>query len=99
MLDHMSIQCSDVEASKRFYDTVLAPLGGRRVMDFGNFIGYGTTRPNADKVSSIEWHFRLPQAESTAGRKYSVQAPTRQCHPPSLCVANGFPTAVNVNEC
>jgi len=42
MLDHLSIQCTDVGASARFYDSVLAPLGGTRVMDFGQAIGYGT---------------------------------------------------------
>jgi catechol 2,3-dioxygenase-like lactoylglutathione lyase family enzyme len=42
MLDHVSVQCSDVRASTVFYDAVLAPLGGRREMDFGEFIGYGT---------------------------------------------------------
>jgi catechol 2,3-dioxygenase-like lactoylglutathione lyase family enzyme len=41
MLDHLSIQCSDTAASAAFYDTVLAPLGGSRVMDFGTVIGYG----------------------------------------------------------
>jgi catechol 2,3-dioxygenase-like lactoylglutathione lyase family enzyme len=41
MLDHLSIQCNDVDASARFYDTVLAPLGGTRVMDFGEVIGFG----------------------------------------------------------
>ena len=41
MLDHLSIQCSDPAASSRFYDTVLAPLGGKRVMEFGDVIGYG----------------------------------------------------------
>jgi len=41
MLDHLSIQCADVEASARFYDAVLAPLGGGRIMDLGNVIGYG----------------------------------------------------------
>ncbi len=41
MLDHLSIQCADVGASAAFYDTVLAPLGGRRVMDFGDVIGFG----------------------------------------------------------
>ena len=41
MLDHVSIQCADVAASAAFYDAVLAPLGGTRVMDFGSFIGYG----------------------------------------------------------
>ena len=41
MLDHLSIQCSDTAASAAFYDVVLAPLGGQRVMDFGPVIGYG----------------------------------------------------------
>jgi catechol 2,3-dioxygenase-like lactoylglutathione lyase family enzyme len=42
MLDHLSVQCADVAASAAFYDSVLAPLGGRRVMDFGEVIGFGT---------------------------------------------------------
>ena len=34
-------------ASAAFYDAVLAPLGGSRIMDFGVAIGYGTGgRPN-----------------------------------------------------
>ena len=41
MLDHVSIQCADVAASTRFYDTVLTTIGGGRVMDFGEVIGYG----------------------------------------------------------
>lgn len=41
MLDHVSIQCADVAASAAFYDQVLAPLGGRRILDFGEVIGYG----------------------------------------------------------
>lgn len=41
MLDHLGIQCADVAASAAFYDTVFVPLGFRRLMDFGEFIGYG----------------------------------------------------------
>ena len=41
MLDHLSIQCADVATSAAFYDKVLAPLGGRRLMDFGVVIGFG----------------------------------------------------------
>lgn len=41
MLDHVSIQCADTAASATFYDAVLAPLGGGRVMDFSPVIGYG----------------------------------------------------------
>lgn len=42
MLDHVAIQCADVSASAAFYDAVLAPLGGRRLMDFGEVVGFGT---------------------------------------------------------
>ena len=41
MLDHLSIQCANVPAASTFYDAVLAPLGGGRIMDFGSVIGYG----------------------------------------------------------
>jgi catechol 2,3-dioxygenase-like lactoylglutathione lyase family enzyme len=47
MLDHVSIQCADVRTSAAFYDTVLAPLGGERVLDFGEVIGFGV-RPKPD---------------------------------------------------
>jgi catechol 2,3-dioxygenase-like lactoylglutathione lyase family enzyme len=41
MLDHLGMQCADLDASAAFYDTVLATLGGKRIMDFGEAIGYG----------------------------------------------------------
>jgi catechol 2,3-dioxygenase-like lactoylglutathione lyase family enzyme len=41
MIDHVSIQCADVVRSAAFYDAVLAPLGGTRVLDFGTVIGFG----------------------------------------------------------
>jgi catechol 2,3-dioxygenase-like lactoylglutathione lyase family enzyme len=42
VLDHVGFQCADLGKSAAFYDAVLAPLGGRRLMDFGVAIGYGT---------------------------------------------------------
>ena len=35
------MRCADVAASGPFYDAVLPRLGGRRVMDFGEVIGFG----------------------------------------------------------
>jgi len=46
MIDHLSIQCDDVAASARFYDAVLVPVGGKRILDFGGVIGYGVDRPD-----------------------------------------------------
>lgn len=45
MLDHLSIQCQDLAASSAFYDAALAAIGGKRIMDFGDVIGYGTDFP------------------------------------------------------
>jgi catechol 2,3-dioxygenase-like lactoylglutathione lyase family enzyme len=42
VLDHVAIQCGDVAVSASFYDTVLSPLGGGRIMQYGDdVIGYG----------------------------------------------------------
>ena len=41
MIDHLGVQCADMAASAAFYDLVLAPLGGERMMDYGVAIGYG----------------------------------------------------------
>jgi catechol 2,3-dioxygenase-like lactoylglutathione lyase family enzyme len=46
MLDHVSIQCADLDAASTFYDAVLATIGGSRVMDFGQAIGYGAEFPD-----------------------------------------------------
>ncbi|PTA44524.1 VOC family protein [Micromonospora sp. RP3T] len=45
MLDHFSVAVRDLAASAAFYDTVLAPLGGRRIMEPGP-IGYGVDTPD-----------------------------------------------------
>jgi catechol 2,3-dioxygenase-like lactoylglutathione lyase family enzyme len=39
MIDHFGINCADLEAAKRFYDTVLAVLGYGRQMDFDEAVG------------------------------------------------------------
>ena len=58
MLDHLSIQCADVAASARFYDAVLAPLGGTRVMDFGARALVRFLRSSLRRARSVE--LRLP---------------------------------------
>jgi catechol 2,3-dioxygenase-like lactoylglutathione lyase family enzyme len=46
MLDHLSIQVADFDRAAAFYDAVLAPLGGKRIMEFPGVIGYGTAFPD-----------------------------------------------------
>jgi catechol 2,3-dioxygenase-like lactoylglutathione lyase family enzyme len=45
MLDHISIGVRVIERSRRFYDSVLAPLGYSRKMDVGATSGYGGDTP------------------------------------------------------
>ena len=45
MIDHFGFQAADLDASAGFYDAVLGVLGHRRMMDFGEAIGYGTEQP------------------------------------------------------
>ena len=42
MIDHLGINCEDIDAAKRFYDTVLGVLGHARIMEYGDFVGYGS---------------------------------------------------------
>jgi len=44
MIDRVAINCSDLAASARFCDAVLATLGQSRLRDFGQTIGYGSDR-------------------------------------------------------
>jgi catechol 2,3-dioxygenase-like lactoylglutathione lyase family enzyme len=41
MLDHLSIQCADMDKSRAFYDAVLATVGGVRILEYGQVVGYG----------------------------------------------------------
>jgi catechol 2,3-dioxygenase-like lactoylglutathione lyase family enzyme len=42
MLDHLAIQCADVNASAAFYESVLGAVGVQRLMEFDDAIGFGT---------------------------------------------------------
>ena len=46
MIDHLGINCTDLEATASFYDDVLATLGHRRLLDFEVAVGYGTDKPD-----------------------------------------------------
>ena len=83
MLDHLSIQCVDPEVSGRFYDTVLATIGGKRVMEFGPVVGYGVDFPDfwigpvttGDDSREVHIAFTAPdRAAVTAFRDAAVAA-------------------------
>lgn len=44
-MDRLSVQADDLARTAAFYDAVLAPLGGHRIMKHAEAIGYGTDFP------------------------------------------------------
>ncbi|GAA1134018.1 VOC family protein [Nocardioides aquiterrae] len=66
MIDHLGINCSDLERSAAFYDAVLGVLGHHRLMDHGVAIGYGTSQPEF-------WIGRQPESGPASG-------PNREIH-------------------
>ena len=65
MIDHLGINCADIDASATFYDTVLATLGAGRLLDFGVAIGYGTDKPDF-------WISRQPDEGPAAGTNREI---------------------------
>jgi len=71
VLDHLGIQCADVPRAAAFYDAVLATLGARRMMEFGDFIGYGVDKPDfwlGPVVPAVEQNRELHVAFAAADR-------------------------------
>lgn len=93
MIDHLSIQCADVPASAAFYDRVLGVLGGRRILDEGQVIGYGTDFPtfwigpfdSGEGFRETHIAFRAPSREAVvAFRDAAVAMGAEVLHEPRL---------------
>ena len=81
VLDHLSIQCADPAASAAFYDAVLAPLGGTRIMSFGPVVGYGVPPqpdfwigPRQTGDGFRECHIAFAARDRTAVRAFMAAA-------------------------
>jgi catechol 2,3-dioxygenase-like lactoylglutathione lyase family enzyme len=44
VLDHVALEVEDLARAARFYDALMHPLGGRRIVDSPDGIGYGRDR-------------------------------------------------------
>ena len=94
MIDHFGINCADLEASGRFYDTVLATLGHRRLMDFGEAVGYGTDKPDfwisggeAATGPNREVHLAFTAPDADAVRRFhdaALELGAESLHEPRL---------------
>jgi catechol 2,3-dioxygenase-like lactoylglutathione lyase family enzyme len=94
MIDHLSIECAQPDASAAFYDAVLGPLGAVRVMDFGPVVGYGVDGkptfwigPLQSGAGSRENHIAFAAANRAAVRAFfeaAVAAGAEVLHEPRL---------------
>ncbi len=77
MLDHAAVNVRDLDASRRFYEQALAPLGYRVLMAVGEFVGMGDDEaPNfgvfrRDPVGGAHVAFSAPD-RSTVDRFYEA---------------------------
>jgi catechol 2,3-dioxygenase-like lactoylglutathione lyase family enzyme len=44
VLDHVALEVADLARAARFYDALMHPIGGRRIVDSPDGIGYGRDR-------------------------------------------------------
>lgn len=72
IIDHIGLLVSDYEASKHFYATILAPLGGSYIRNSGGWAGFGAKDEpqfwigpaiKGSKVQSVHLAFRAPSRE------------------------------------
>jgi catechol 2,3-dioxygenase-like lactoylglutathione lyase family enzyme len=93
VIDHLSIQVRDVRASAAFYDAVLNPLGGRRLLEFGEVIGYGVDRPEfwlgptatGGEAREVHLAFTAPdRASVSAFHSAAVAAGAESLHEPRV---------------
>lgn len=94
MIDHFGINCADLNASKTFYDTVLATLGFTRQLDYGVALGYGADgfphfwiSSGAEPGPNREMHlaFRAPDVERVqAFHAAALELGAESLHAPRL---------------
>lgn len=92
MIDHLGINCADLEAAKTFYDKVLGVLGHTRLMDFGVAVGYGTQQPQfwlgtTEAGPNREVHVAFQTTDAAQVRAFhaaAVEAGMESLHEPRL---------------
>ncbi|MDM4722656.1 VOC family protein [Micromonospora sp. WMMA1363] len=93
MLDHLGIQVRDLPASLAFYDAVLAPLGARRLMEFPEAVGYGSSSPSfwlsplGGAAGGVESHVAFTAPDRAAVQAFhdaAVAAGAEVLHAPRL---------------
>jgi catechol 2,3-dioxygenase-like lactoylglutathione lyase family enzyme len=71
VLDHVALEVADLGRAARFYDALMYPLGGRRIVDSPDGIGYGRDRPEL-WIMPRRQNRTASAAEAAAGREAGV---------------------------
>ena len=74
MIDHVSIQVSDLEASTRFYDALLESIGLRKLVVRAATVGYGKNYPEF----WLNHRPHLPGAPENPGAHVCLRARSRR---------------------
>jgi catechol 2,3-dioxygenase-like lactoylglutathione lyase family enzyme len=61
ILDHITLVVSDYARSRLFYEKALAPLGIKRVMEFGQACGFGRTEKPSFWIGTGPTSFQKPE--------------------------------------
>lgn len=63
MIDHIGIEVSDYEKSKKFYEQILAPLGYILIMEVQGYAGFGSNE-NSGPIAEFWMHQGTSPAKS-----------------------------------
>ncbi|TMK75534.1 MAG: VOC family protein [Actinobacteria bacterium] len=89
MLDHVAIPVSDFEASRKFYEKVLEPLGAKVVMEFPGIVLLGTEDGmvairKSDHVTPMHVAFKADRAGVKAFYDTALAAGASDNGPPGV---------------
>ena len=89
MLDHVAIPVSDFEASRKFYEKVLEPLGAKVVMEFPGVVLLGTGEGmvgirKSDQVTPMHIAFKADRAGVKAFYDTALAAGASDNGPPGV---------------
>jgi catechol 2,3-dioxygenase-like lactoylglutathione lyase family enzyme len=71
VIDHVALEVRDLATAARFYDALMHPLGGRRIVDSPDGIGYGRDRPEL-------WLMPRPDGARAPGGHIAIVAAGRR---------------------
>ena len=76
LLDHVSIAVRDLDRARRFYDAVMKEIGGAKIYERSDAIGYGERNRTNDDGHSYLSIYLSPAATADSRRHWCFRAPS-----------------------